>query len=382
LSVLTVRPWWATPWPTPAQAHLLQAIFGPEPSAIAAYAAWLDTTDLTGPIDFATYRLMPMLDVRLRSLGFADEQTGRYKGIYRRSWYANTLLFAESGAVLANLAAAGIPTMMLKGAPLALLYYPEPAARPMSDIDLLVHEADFAQVEAVLTEAGWRRTSERDAAFDRHYKHSIAFTNGQREIDLHWHFLRELRSEEASRWFWQQALPFDFQGVASLRPAPGPLLFSIIVHGLRCNPASPVRWIADAIMILRQDSQAVDWDDLVAFARRQRLTRRLGLGLDFLARTFDLPIPAGLPQRLLACRAGLVERIENSIYLADPATRRASAPQRLWNAFANYAPVIGARSGPALAARLVTGLPHFLRYRRAVRRFYRAAASNRSSLQA
>ena len=45
--------------------------------------------------------------------------------------------------------AAGVDALLVKGAALALTVYPEPAARPMTDIDLLVREAAHEGVEVI-----------------------------------------------------------------------------------------------------------------------------------------------------------------------------------------------------------------------------------------
>src|SRR5580658_9006681 len=46
--------------------------------------------------------------------------------------------------------AAGVDALLVKGAALALTVYPEPAARPMTDIDLLVREGGKDRIVGVL----------------------------------------------------------------------------------------------------------------------------------------------------------------------------------------------------------------------------------------
>ncbi|MEO5730025.1 MAG: nucleotidyltransferase family protein, partial [Byssovorax sp.] len=71
------------------------------------------------------------------------------------SAHAEALLRAH---VLARVASAlrdvAAPTLLVKGAALALTVYPSPASRPMQDIDLLVRRADRDRVLAALTAAG------------------------------------------------------------------------------------------------------------------------------------------------------------------------------------------------------------------------------------
>ena len=59
----------------------------------------------------------------------------------KASYYAtaarNTLLFRELSRILAALAEAEIPVILLKGVDLAQTLYPDPALRLMGDLDLL-----------------------------------------------------------------------------------------------------------------------------------------------------------------------------------------------------------------------------------------------------
>jgi hypothetical protein len=61
------------------------------------------------------------------------------------------------GAVVLALRAAGVEVVALKGAVLAFFHYPDPALRPMGDLDLLLKDPrDLARATSALTEAGWR----------------------------------------------------------------------------------------------------------------------------------------------------------------------------------------------------------------------------------
>jgi hypothetical protein len=74
--------------------------------------------------------------------------------------------------------AAGIPSLVLKGAALALSHYPEPALRPMGDIDVLVAPAQWAEAAGLL--AG------RDFSLEDTAEHGAAFTGpGGVRLELH-----------------------------------------------------------------------------------------------------------------------------------------------------------------------------------------------------
>ena len=61
------------------------------------------------------------------------------------------------GSVVCALRAAGVEVVALKGAVLAFFHYPDPALRPMGDLDLLLTDpADLARATEALGGAGWR----------------------------------------------------------------------------------------------------------------------------------------------------------------------------------------------------------------------------------
>ncbi|HWE46912.1 MAG TPA: nucleotidyltransferase family protein [Caulobacteraceae bacterium] len=320
-------------WPTPEQALLLDAALGPDTEVADRFRAWRVAADLDARFDWGTFRLLPLVYDRLRALGVEDSLMLRMKGVYRMAWVETQALFAEVAPVIAALETAGVETMMLKGVPLALSVYRTPAARPMRDVDIAVRCADADRAIAVIESLGW--ALERPiTSGDRAYLQAITLRSpAGRELDLHWRCLYEAGSDRADAWFWDRAQPFDFQGVATRRPAPDAMVVQLILHGLKANPEPPIRWIADVMAVLRHEA-AFDWEALVAFAERERVTHRLGLGLDYLATHHAASIPPGVLERLTARKPSLAERIENSSVLDTERDR--SWFGRRWTNLADY----------------------------------------------
>jgi hypothetical protein len=95
-------------------------------------------------------------------------------------------------------------------------------------------------------------------------------------------------------------------------------------------------------MALLRTEATFDWDALVAFARRERLTSRLALGLDYLVQRHDAPVPARVLTALAARGSSLAERIENSSLLDTG--RDASWFGRRWTNLADYGRFFRGRS--------------------------------------
>jgi hypothetical protein len=311
------------PWPTGAQASLVRAAVAPDPDVVPAFCNWRAQIDIEGPIDGGSFRLLPLVYERLRDQGFDDPLMARLKGVHRKSWSQGQLLFRRTAPVLAALEAAGVQTMLIKGAPMALTLYPSVAARPSMDLDIVVRRDKAEQALQIMHDLGWH-TGTRIYPHEMPDAHAIDLhaddpdARKGAEIDLHWHILRETPATAADDWFWNAASPLDFCGVRTLQPSPAGHLLHTVIHGVRSNLEPPLRWIPDSIIIMRAAGETLDWDALTVFAGRQKLSYRLHLGLAYLAETYAAPVPREVLDRLKANGISTIERLENIIAFRGP----------------------------------------------------------------
>jgi hypothetical protein len=234
------------------------------------------------------------------------------QGAYRKTWYHNQLLLAAARELAALLGNAGIPVMLLKGAPLALTNYRDVGARPMGDLDLAVPVA-FARkaVERMLAhgwtpeatpltatmtpgrrhDAGWIPGLRTLAGFDERYfnvRHAHGFrrANGL-GIDLHWHVFQGDCDPESDDDTWRHAGVVTHGGCSFQIPTQEEHLLLILAHAARWSPTSSIRWVADAGTLL-QANPSFDWARFLIVAAQRRQTGRRG--------TAHLPRPP-LPDR-------------------------------------------------------------------------------------
>ena len=287
-------------WPTRAHECLLRAALLRGPAARAAWEQWSGQASLD-TLDAGSFRLLPLLYANLEAEGVRHPLMSKLKGIYRYHWTKTRVLFHQAGLVLDRLHAAGFQTLMLKGAALATLYYPNPGLRPMDDFDVLVPLSQAAAAAALLVEAGWQPILQRPlraftpAYFSVRPGHGFRNAAGQ-SCDLHWHVLFQACRPEADVSFWQAAIPLAFQGRATLALSPADQLLHLCAHGTLWNPMPSVRWAADAVLLLR--AAAVDWPRLVAQAQAFALTLPLFDTLAYLKRLLDAPVPDTVLEQL------------------------------------------------------------------------------------
>lgn len=296
-------------WPSSEQQLLLKAALLRGTEAIGAWQRWKAAVDLDS-LDPGSNRLLPQLYRTLEREGVRDPSMGKLKGLYRHSWYGNQLRLRDAAVVIGELRRRGIDAMLLKGAALTLLHYRDPGLRPMDDVDVLVRTHQWRPTLDVLTELGWRP---RVPVTPRHVQasHAMDFTNAQAQrIDLHWHLLPDSCWPRADDEYWEHASATTLHGVRVSVLDATDQLFHTCAHGVKWEHVPPVRWIADAAMILNDPTVQIDWERLVRLTERHRLILPLRDALTYLETAFGLPVPAAVPTELRDAAVSRAERWE------------------------------------------------------------------------
>ena len=345
-------------WPSSEQRLLLDAGLLDDDRAVTAFRTWRKTVSLDAEFHYGSLRLLPLVYHNMQRRGIGDPLMGRLKGVYRRAWYETHQLFHRVQPPVAQLAAAGIDMLLLKGAALVLSYYQNHALRPMADVDLVIPRTRLDEALSILARLGWRFAREPDRDMIRFHHALQCFGPDGGEIDLHWRVTYEI-SEEDDDSFRDTAEPVVFMGTTVRQLDATHLLFQVIVHGVRWNLETPIRWIPDALAILRARSRDIDWKLLQTLAEKHRLSFRLGLGHNYLTDTFGAPVPSSVLERFRTSRVSVLEKIENTVLLDDYRRFERSLLGNQWMLFVEYCRSADAWHPLAFAS----GYSHYLRYR-------------------
>jgi hypothetical protein len=142
--------------------------------------------------------------------------------------------------------------------------------------------------------------------------HSTTFADAlYRQLDLHWQAIGEGWHAELDDVFWRASVPVEIEGVRTRALSPAHQLLHLAAHGVRWDDPAPIRWIADALTVIRSAGDAIDWRAVVEDSIVRRLTLPVGDGLAYLAEHFAAPIPA---EALGALRAASVSALERFNY--------------------------------------------------------------------
>jgi Uncharacterised nucleotidyltransferase len=300
---------------TPSQLLLLRAALLEGPVALEAAEEWFASVRDSAKQGFicleqGSRRLLPLIYRNVKE-ALPAELRQTLRQISLQYWAENQKLFRRLEQRLTWFQANDIPTMALKGVALSVLHYRDKGIRPMSDFDLLVPEDLAPEVTGRLQLEGWAivgylSDAPQNAYFYRHI-HAISLTHPQHgEFDLHWHVLHAATFHGADRAFWDDSVPLALNGIATRALNPTDQLLHACVHGFSSNVIAPIRWIPDALTILR--TSPVDWSRLVTLAQHLRVSIPLAATLRFLGDTFPAPIPPGVIGQLASVRADASER--------------------------------------------------------------------------
>lgn len=303
----------------------------------------------------------PLLYGRLRGHGFLPPAA---EEPLRQAYYAtaahNARLLHELAAVLGALSAAGLPTLVLKGAALALAVYENPALRPMGDIDLLVRPADADAALAALAGLGYHPSAHEPAPGSiRTYENEIMLRRpgASTPLEVHWGLFDSPYHQHhmPMDWFWETAVPIPQMasplpsptdgaraggaaeggggGVKAIPPrmlGPAAQVLHLCAHlALHHGGPTPPRllWLHDVAEAVVHWQAAIDWPALLAQAAACDLLVPLQQVLPRAARDWRAPVPSAVLAELERLAASPAEER----LMARLAAGHRPAGRRLWD---------------------------------------------------
>jgi hypothetical protein len=299
-----------SPFPSEMQEQLLKAALLTGDEMLGAWKKWKASVDFERDIEYASFRMLPLLYYNLSRQHINDRLMPRLKGIYRQAWSKNHLLFYKAAKVISLLNDAGIPTILLKGIALTVLVYKNYAVRPMADMDILIPKAFAGKTISLLKSKGWKMEFEHYLEYNLKYGRSITFRDREKtELDLHWHPIFEAHDSITDDDFRSRAIEMEVAGVKTLSLGITDMLFHTIVHGLRYNPEPPIRWVADATVLIQKFPQQIDWDRIIHHAKKFRVFLQINTALNYLNKNFQVEIPESVLRELGSIQPAFADRL-------------------------------------------------------------------------
>jgi hypothetical protein len=332
--------------PTATQELLLDATVGDAAGAATAFARWRGAQDLA-LIDDGSARLLPLLVPRAHLFPADDPAWPVIRGCYRRAFFHGQLLRARAMEALDLLAGAGIAALTLKGGAMLRYYGSNPALRPMNDFDVLVPRELAVDAMRVLVDHGWRSALPQPELLPEAY-HSAGFSSRDGlDIDLHWHVVPAQDEPSSLADAWTAAVP---DGATSLALGAEDLLVVVCAHAAQWSPIASVRWVADALAILRAEGGAFEWARVGTLAAGWHVVPHLTDTLGYLRDRWRVDVPAPVFAQLASAEVSAAERRAYAVLGRMPGA--ADYLARPWHRYR-----LRTRATNAIAA-----LPGFVRY--------------------
>lgn len=255
---------------------------------------------------------------RLAAAGVLHEMPGPLREQLRGAHYAAVadaeLHTQELAAVLAALARDGVDVVVFKGASLAHLVYPDPACRPMGDLDLWVTAEAMSPARATLAGLGYveRGKPSRPLALQAGRDGEVQMTGtaaGSGLVELHWgmfagEWLRRTAAVD-SAGIRSRAVPVTLAGQPARALAAEDAIVQLAVHlAVNHQMAFPgLRGLVDVVLLAR--TYQVDWRTVAERARAWRVGTATWLVLSLAEELLGL---AGAEAAVAALRPSGVRR--------------------------------------------------------------------------
>ncbi len=314
-------------WPSEAQQLLLGASFLPPEKAAAQFAHWQAQCPVTASsghaeeaLDEPSLRLLPLVRRNLGDALIDPALAALAQRVHLTTWQQNREKSALAASLSDTLRATGVDCLFLKGIALLLRHYRDTGLRNMSDVDFLVRAEHVPAAIQALRGAGWLAEdgfSDEEILAQRRVRHAWQFDRPRppaagESCDLHWRPILRCYTPEITTRFWKDAEAVDLHGRAVLVPSAACQLLHVCLHGVQWSWLPQIRWIADALMILKT-SPSLDWSAVLDLATAAQRTVQLYAALDYLVALCDAPIPVAVLEALSGSPAATWERREYAI---------------------------------------------------------------------
>lgn len=272
--------------------HLLSACLSESSSDFEESVRSWERIQVIDDIDYASMRLIPYLYKQSLKFKIDLRDKGICKGLYLKSWYTSQV---RSAMPQQELSEQGLlqGSVILKGAALQqTIYLTDPPTRPADDIDLLVSPVNKRSQLSTLIEVGFKLDGPFSADTVLNLRNSANLIRGASNVDVHWSIFPICYDPDFNQRLVARATMGNH---GFLIPSATDNLIHALVHGYGSNIIQPIRWVLDAVLLIR--SGEIDWP---LFKKEVEAT---GWGpivshqLEYLRQAFDISLPEGLSFR-------------------------------------------------------------------------------------
>ncbi|WP_226667522.1 nucleotidyltransferase family protein [Metabacillus litoralis] len=211
--------------------------------------------------------------------------TTHLKKSYQTQFIQNMLIKNQTHMILSALEDNKLSVIALKGPLFSEKYYGDFAARPSSDIDLLIKREDLNDVITCINKLGYINEEKNDEDhFHRTFSKPIPGSPVPLLVEIHWNLLRENTSELPINQVWDEAITVS--GCEYVKELSSFYTFYfIILHAWRHNLDS-MKHFLDIIQIIHRLGNKIDYELLFRIAQNHKTLKRVKRTLSIVYQQF------------------------------------------------------------------------------------------------
>jgi hypothetical protein len=195
-----------------------------------------------------------------------------------------------------------IDFLVLKGPALAYLVSPEPAIRYFNDLDLMVRERHWSEVNTALELAGYMNLegfpSPPPKIMPQAIHHETKYFHNQSDFVIDIHYEDLLHDNLAARdidGFWSRAVSIPIEGLVIKALSLEDQLLHLCGHAHK-HGYTHLYLLADLLFILRDHASQLDWAAFLRTVALEEAQVPVYYSLRLVAHLFDVSPPAGVLQ--------------------------------------------------------------------------------------
>ena len=187
----------------------------------------------------------------------------------RQHAHANQIRAKTLAEVLNAFQAAGIDALVLKGAALAHLAYPQPGLRAMRDVDLLVSRSQARQAQRLLAESGFNAPLPDGDLPAKHLTVAQRTVEGLPvSIEIHHNLYARGTAVTELETLQPTAIPFTLEGITAYTLNYEDMLDHIYGHAVNIFRPLTLIAVADMVGIAENYINEIDWHQVTPRVRQ------------------------------------------------------------------------------------------------------------------
>jgi hypothetical protein len=234
---------------------------------------------------------------------------------YYSTFTHHIFYYKELNSILGSFQRSGVQSIVLKGAALAKILYPDTSIRPFGDIDLLIRDQDLHRAESELQCLGYIEDTSKE--FHRGYrkqfdKHFVYLRRGSipMHVELHTSLLPFICAQKLEAdGLWDRSVDARIGEAHGLVLSAEDMVLHLCIHIFNHSFSTRLLWLYDVALMISEHGRSLDWKSMEERARALGVYRIVGIVLNQVSRTFDIPMPQYAACWFESCKPSFIEKV-------------------------------------------------------------------------